>query len=225
MRWNVASVIRCSAHRYFVRLFRSSVQAPPCSSLGASVLWPRVRFQSAVTGSLEAPVTFLDMCLGPACAREGVCAPSFSRSYRDRELVVVTGLSGLLQNSPPAPVTVCSPPLRCPLTGGHRWPCCPCLPASLLAAPAVGAGVWCSVVGSKGSENQGEQNNRTQGSQCSCSPGLSGAERGHAGATSRSPERGEPEKGFPGHSACVSELHLCRKMVASCFALVQVISL
>lgn len=226
LRWNVASVIQCAAHRYFVRLFGSSVQAPPRSSLGASVLWPRVRFQSAVTGSQEAPVTFLDVCLGPACAREGVCAPSFSRSYRDREPVVVTGLSGLLQNSPPPPPRHgLFATLTVPLNWGAQAALLPCLPASLPAAPAVGAGVWCSVVGSEGSENQGEQSNGTRGSQCSCSPGLSGAEGGHAGAASRSPERGEPEKGFPGHSACVSEPRLCRKMVASCFALVQVISL
>lgn len=57
-----------------MRLCRSSVQPPPSRSPGASVLCPRVRFQLAVTGLLEAPVTFLDVCLVPACAREGVCA-------------------------------------------------------------------------------------------------------------------------------------------------------
>ena len=52
-----------------------------------------------------------------------------------------------------------------------------------------------------------------QGSQCRCSPDLSETERSHAGAASRSLERGEAEKGFPGHLAWVSELQLCPKMV------------
>lgn len=217
LRWSVASVIRCSAHRYFVRLFGSSVQAPPRHFLGASVLWPRVRFQSAVTGSLEAPVTLLDVCLGPACAREGVCAECTFLL----EMIQGSGACGgdrtigsFGEFAPPrhglfATVTV-------PLNWGAQVTLLPCLPASLPAAPPVGAGVWCSVVGTKGFENQDEQNNRTQGSQCRCSPDLS---------AERSPERGEAEKGFPGRSAWVSELQLCPKMVASCFALVQVIAL
>lgn len=158
----------------FMRLCRSSVQAPPRGSLGASVLCPRVRFQFAMTGLLEAPVTFLDVCLVPACAREGVCA---ERTFL-LEITHGSGacggdrIIGLLENAP-YPVTVCSPPLWCSLTGGHGLALLPCLPASLPAAPPVGAGVWCSVVSAKGFENQDEQNNRTQGSQCKCSQDTS----------------------------------------------------
>ena len=190
------------------------------------MLWPRVGLQSAVTGLLEAPVTFLDVCLGPACAREGVCAECTFLL----EIMQGSGACGgdrtigsFGEFDPPRHGLFAT--VTAPLNWGAQVTLLPCLPASLPATPPVGAGVWCSVVGTKGFENQDEQNNRTQGSQCRCSPDLSETERSHAGAASRSPERGEAEKGFPGHLAWASELQLCRKMVASCFALVQVISL
>ena len=116
----VASIIRCSALRYFMRPCRSSVQTPPRGSLGTSVLCPRVRFQFAVTGLLEALVTFLDVCLVPACAREGVCAecPFLLEIIQGSGACGGDRTIGLLENSP-RPVMVCSPLLWCSLTGGH----------------------------------------------------------------------------------------------------------
>lgn len=152
-----------SAHRCFVRLFGSRVQAPPRSPLGASVLRPRLGLQSAVAGPPEAPVTFLGVCLGPACAREGVCAecPFLLESMQgagacggDR----TTGSFG--EFAPPRHGLFAT--VTAPLNWGARVTLLPCLPVSLPAAPPVGAGVWCSVVGTKGFENQDEQNNRTQ---------------------------------------------------------------